>query len=486
MLDRHARDSSLRWVRSLILVSGSAVFLLGVTGRAACQAPASKPDLLHQLSASSEALVRRVSPSVVQVVVTGYASLDAKGRSHTGVVIGRQRSIGSGVIIDSEGYIMTNSHVVGSGGRIQVLLPPSGDATAIPAVLGARGRVLEAQVVGMSQEVDLALLKVEATGLPALTLARYPDLRQGEVVFAFGSPEGLHNSVTMGVVSSVARQLDPDSPLVYIQTDAPINPGNSGGPLVNADGEMVGLNTFILTESGGSEGLGFAIPSGLLAFAYPQLRKYGHLHRGEIGVIVQTITPSLAAGLSLARDWGVVVADVMPGSSADIAGLKIQDIILSVDGRATDSLPIFGFTLFTEPPGKTAHFDVLRGAEKVSLEIPVIERPHNVDQLTETVDPEKNLVPQLGIVAVEIDSKIGKMIPDLREPSGLIVVAKAANSNWSENSLTTGDVIHALNGAPVTTLAGLESELAKLKPTDPIVLQIERAQQLMYLTLQID
>ena len=141
-------------------------------------------------------------------------------------------------------------------------------------------QTVDARIVGTANDIDLALLKVDVTGLRALPLADYDAIRQGEIVFAFGSPEGLRNSVTMGVVSSVARQPDPDSPTIYIQTDAPINPGNSGGPLVNVDGELVGLNTLILTESGGSQGLGFAIPSAIVASAYPQLQKYGHLHRG--------------------------------------------------------------------------------------------------------------------------------------------------------------------------------------------------------------
>lgn len=486
MHDCRARDVARKSAVGFILGCVSALsFLLASAGWAA-QAPASKADLLHQLSASSESLVKKVSPSVVQVMVTGYAPLDEKGLGEAGLVIGRQRSIGSGVILDPSGYIMTNTHVVGNGGRIQVLLPPSGDTTAIPAVLSARGRVLEAHVVGLSRDIDLALLKVEATGLAALPISSYSNLRQGEMVFAFGSPEGLGNSVTMGVVSSVARQLDPDSPLVFIQTDAPINPGNSGGPLVNADGELVGLNTFILSQSGGNEGLGFAIPSSLVAFAYPQLRRFGHIHRGEMGVMVQSITPSLAAGLKLPRDWGVIVSDLLPGAPAESAGLKVQDIVLSVDGRPIDSLPIFGFTLLTRLGGQNANVEVLRGAEKVSLQIPVVEPPHNVDRLTDLVDPEKNLVPELGILAVEIDDRIAQIVPDLRKPSGVIVVAKSSVADWTENSLTTGDVIHALNGAPVRTLGDLEAELKKLKPGGAVVLQIERAQRLMYLTLQMD
>src|SRR6185295_7872689 len=147
----------------------------------------------------------------------------------------------------------------------------------------------------------------------------YDAIRQGELVFAFGSPEGLRNSVTMGVVSSVARQPDPDSATIYIQTDAPINPGNSGGPLVNVDGELVGLNTFILSQSGGSQGLGFAIPSSVVASAYPQLRRYGHRHRGLLGFSMQAITPALAAGLGLPRTSGV--------SRRPLRGRKLRQLL---------------------------------------------------------------------------------------------------------------------------------------------------------------
>lgn len=441
---------------------------------------------MQQLSASSEALVKRVSPSIVQVRASGYAPSSDSGAGSAGLVIGRQRSLGSGVIVDPDGYIMTNAHVVGNGGRVQVVLPQADETSVSRSLQGARGRTLEARVVGVARELDLALLKVEAQDLPALPIGKYGDLRQGQMVFAFGSPEGFRNSVSMGLVSSVARQLDPDSPLVFIQTDAPINPGNSGGPLVNADGELVGINTLIMSQSGGNEGLGFAIPSAFVSFVYPQLRKYGHIHRGEMGVQVQSVTPELAAGLRLARDWGVLVSDVLPGSPADKAGVKIQDIILSIDGRPTDSLPIFGLTLFTRPAGEAAKVEVLRGNEKVALEVPVVERSHKVDRLTDMVDPEKNYIEALGVLGIEVNASLGEIVSDLREPSGVTVIARAAGSRGGENALTTGDVIHALNGLPIITLDGLRAALAKLKTETAAVLQIERAQRMMYLTLQRD
>lgn len=445
------------------------------------------PDSLHQLSGAFEALVKRVSPSVVQVLVTGIGPMEETGPNETGLVLGRQRSIGSGAIIDPDGYIITNAHVVSGAQRVEIVLPSQLDESApIQSLLSLRGRTADARIVGIAHELDLALLKVEVKGLTALPIGSYSKLHQGQIVFAFGSPGGLRNSVTMGVVSAVARQPDPDSPLVYIQTDAPINPGNSGGPLVNVDGELVGVNTFILSQSGGNEGLGFAIPSAIVDFAYSQLRKIGHLHRGEIGISVQTITPALAAGLGLPRDWGVIVCDVMPGSPADSAGLKIQDILLTLNGKPVDSVPVFGIDFFMSKPGETMSIEALRGTEKISLQVPVVERRHQADRLVDLVDPEKNLIRRLGILGVELDAKLTKMLPDLREASGVIVAAKAAGPGAAEKLLEVGDVIHALNGMTVLSLDFLRSELDRLKPDSPVVLQIEREGRMQYVEFRLD
>jgi serine protease Do len=494
-IGKRKQSSCIRTRRFLELFASCAAFLL-LAPMLLAQAPtsthtpntANASDPLHQLSDSIQALVRRVSPSVVQVVVTGYGPLEDRERNDTGLVIGKQRSIGSGVILDPDGYIVTNAHVVSGAQRVQVVLPElSTDGSPIRTLLDARGRGEEARIIGVSPEIDLALLKIEAHGLPALPLAKYSNLRQGELVLAFGSPGGLRNTVTNGVVSAVARQPDPDNPMVYIQTDAPINPGNSGGPLVNVEGEVVGINTFILTTSGGNEGLGFAIPSGVVAAALPQLRKYGHIHRGEIGVEVQTITPTLASGLGLARNWGVIISDVLPDGPADKAGLQIQDIILAVDDRTVDNLPILGLMMLSRGPGQRIKVDVLRGTDKLSFEVQTIEHAHDVDQLADLVDPEKSLVSKLGVLGIEISGKIAQLLGDeLREPSGVVVAARAAGTGAVNNSLKTGDVIHALNGAAITTLAGLRSALDNIKPDSPVVLQIERDGKMMYIAFQME
>lgn len=469
--------------RRVSLLSLSLSFLLSSGGLTA-QTPqgARTSDALHQLNSSIEALVQQVSPAVVQIIVTGYGSTEESDRGQTSVVIGRQRAIGSGVIVDTEGYIVTNAHVLNGAEKIEVFVPSQPAARDSPdASYGPQGKSYQARIVGITREIDLAVIKIEAHGLLALSLSKPALPSQGEVVFAFGSPEGLRNTVTMGVVSSVARQPDPDSPLVYVQTDTPINPGNSGGPLVNADGNLVGINTFIFSTSGGNQGLGFAIPAGIVAFAYPQLLKYGHIHQPEIGVIVQTITPELAAGLHLQRDFGVIVSDVLPGSSADSAGLRIQDIIISVNGTMTGSLPLFTHSLYMYGSGERVTLQVLRGSQQMQLQVPLMDRPHKADSLTDLADPKKNLVRRLGILAIELNLDLARSLPDLRIPTGVIVAARTLGAE-QEIPLQTGDVIHALNGTTITTLDGLREGLTKLKPGDPVALLVERFGQLIYVS----
>jgi serine protease Do len=485
MYTNHATQSARRFgqVRFAFVALTCAAALL--PSRLAAQtvtggtARASSP--LRQFSESVEALVRRVSPSVVQVLVTGYGPLEDGTHSENNAVVGRQRGIGSGVVIDSDGYIMTNAHVVANAQHVRVAIPGpaiSGQRDDSPA--NSRDQILDARIVGLARDVDLALLKVDVKGLQVLPVADYNQVRQGEMVFAFGSPEGLRDSVTMGVVSAVARQTDPDDVRTYIQTDAPINPGNSGGPLVNVDGELVGINTFILSESGGNQGLGFAIPSGVVAMAYPRLKKYGYLDRGEIGLDVQTITPNLAIALGLQKAWGVIVSDVLPQGPAETAGLKVQDILVSIDDQPIDNVPSLLFRLYIRNAGERVKLQVLRGSETLSLDVTVAERPHNIDRLSDLVDPEKGLIGRLGIMGVDIDDRVLPLLPDLRVASGVIVAARVEDWRSNDVALLAGDVIHAINGVPVTSIDSIRSELNRLKPNNPVVLQVERGGKLTF------
>ncbi len=444
-------------------------------------------NFLKELSASVEALTRQVAASVVQILVTSYGPVeDGSHPGDAGVVIGRQRIIGSGAIIGGDGYIITNAHVIAGARQVQVVLHRDTSASGHEGPLsGEDSETVEAQVVGTAPDIDLALLKVDATGLRPLPLADYDAIRQGELVFAFGSPDGLRNSITMGVVSAVARQPDPDSQAFYVQTDAPINPGNSGGPLVNADGELVGLNTFILSESGGSQGLGFAIPSAVVASVYPQLRKYGHLHRGIMGFNMQSITPSLAAGLGLSRTSGVMVSDVMPGSSAAQAGLLVADVLTSVNDKPVSSLPMLGLELSRYAAGDVVRLGVLRGATPLTIAVPVTERPHPIDEVAGLADPEKSSVSRLGIVGMDVGESSAAVLPPLRVSSGVFVAARIETPPGTEVQLVTGDVIHAVNTAVVQDLKGLRAALEGISGATDLVLQIERDGRLMFVTCHV-
>ncbi len=474
-----------RWSASMAFARRGAAVLLGTLAFAMSAQAASGKDLLHQMDSSVVSLVQQVSPSVVQVLVSGYGEVEQHGHTDT-ALIGRQRSLGSGFIVDPEGYIITNAHVVEGAVRVRVVLFSSENSISPHATLRSKPTTMDARVLGVHAETDLALLKIEASGLPALPFGRYQDVRQGQLVFAFGSPEGLANSVTSGVVSSIARQADPDRPMVYIQTDAPINPGNSGGPLVDVDGKVVGINTYILTEGGGNEGIGFAIPSSVVRRIYGQLRKQGHVHREEIGAAVQTITPTMASGLGLPQDYGVIVSDVVPKGPADAAGLKVKDVILTLDKRPVINVPQFAAAFQWREEPAPLELEVLRGGEKIPLEIEVVERRGEMDRLADSLDPVKDLVPSLGIIGVQIDAKISALVPDLRMASGVIVAARTAFGATVDSGLETGDVIHELNGVTIISLETLSAGIKQIKPGDPVVLQIERDGQLQYLAFEME
>jgi serine protease Do len=486
------RAQAIRRTR-LFLCRLTALLLLAPPATFAQQPPAQKPThpdesasasaALVQLNNALEGLAAKVSPGVVQILVTSYGPIHEENRTQTALIV-RQHAVGSGVIVDPDGYIMTNAHVVEGAQRIRVALPLPGDnGRAIP--VGKR-HILEARLVGVHKETDLALLKIDEKDLPTLPLLTQQRPRVGQLVFAIGSPEGLQNSVTMGVVSAVARQPDPDKPLTYIQTDAPINPGNSGGPLVDMNGSVVGINTFILSEGGGSEGLGFAIPARIVDFVYNSLRKYGHVHRVEIGAVAQEITPTLADGLHLSQHWGVIIADVKPDGPAAAAGLQIQDIVLTADDRRIETLPGLSSALYLHRLDQVLKLEILRGSDRKTLYVPAIEHRDQMDQLFDAADPEKSLLPRLGILATDLTSDLQKQIGSLRIPSGVIVLGRAADLITPDTGLQTGDLIHALNTTPIASMDALRSAILALKTGDPVVLQVERSDGLTYLGFEME
>jgi serine protease Do len=336
---------------------------------------------LEGFSETVERLVHQSSPAVVQIVADGFGTRDDETSGHTSTV-SRQKGIGTGVVLSADGDVITNAHVVSGARRVRVR---------------AGARSIDAQVVGIDRDTDLALLRVPGTEWPHLRLADSSMARQGQIVIALGSPRGLENSVSMGVISSAARQISPDAAIAFIQTDAPINPGNSGGPLISPRGEVVGINTFIITESGGSEGLGFAIPSNLVRDVYAQLKKYGRVRRGELGVVIRSVTPALVKALGLTRDQGILIQDVVPGKAAAEAGLKADDIVTRVEGRPVRNIRQFSNNLFRSEIGGTLTLEIVRGgSEAQMIQVPFQEAVDATEKIAQQVRDQAVPIPQLG------------------------------------------------------------------------------------------
>lgn len=421
---------------------------------------------LRGLSAGLEILSDTVSPSVVEVSASGYGPLQENGQTKVSAIVGRHRSTGSGVVVDPSGYILTNAHVIANTQRVRVSIPERG---------GRRGAMwVDAKIVGQDEETDLALLKVEREGLVALEFGNSEALKQGQMVVALGSPMGLKNTMTMGVLSSAQRQLSEDAPMTYLQTDATINPGNSGGPLVDLDGKLIGINTFIMTQSGGSEGLGFAIPSNMALGIYQQLKANGRVQRGEIGASLQNMTPGLAAGLGLTQSWGAIVTDVAEKSSAAAAGLQPKDVIVSLDGKPVENATQFAMGIFRHHAGEVAKLGVVRDGKTLEIPTAVLAKPDGAGQLAKKVSAETNLVPQIGLLCVDVDETTMQMMPGLRRPYGVIVAARAPSVSSQQTPLQQGDVVYAINGKLIPDLTAFRAAMGSFQPGDAVVFEVER------------
>ena len=442
--------------------------LLACSTAAVLHAQAPDPTLAS-LSRSFEQMVARVGPSVVQVFARHLTD----------------RSTGSGVIVDSSGHVVTNAHVVGHARRIQVLIPTLAASQGTPAsVLKPPGKLVPARLLGLDRETDLAVLKIEGEQpVQPLPFGDSERLRQGQLVFAFGSPFGLENSVTMGIVSSPARQVQPDGRMIYIQTDAPINPGNSGGPLVDSSGALVGINTFIVSPSGSNAGIGFAAPSNIVRSVYEQIKSKGSVVRGNIGVKTQTITPQLATALELPLQSGVLISDVTRRGAAEAAGLEVKDVILALNGKALENARQFDVNIYGKA-GQTVILEIQRGATKLTKQVAVLEREPDRDELLSRL--EGVLVNKLAVFAVNLDEKATPLLPNLRRLAGVVIVANANDHGATRDLLLLpGDVVYSVNGTNVSTVKDLETAIASRQSGDSIALQLERAGQLQFTVVEL-
>jgi len=336
------------------------------------------------------------------------------------------RSLGSGVVISADGYIMTNNHVVENAEKVTVTF--EGD------------REYEAEVVGTDPRTDVALLKIDETGLRYVKMADSSALRIGDQVMAIGNPFGVGQTVTLGIVSALGRSIGLIDYEDLIQTDASINPGNSGGALVNMNGELVGMNSAILSRSGGSQGIGFAIPTNMAQRIIVALKTHGEVQRAYLGVLPQEVSQALADYHGLDRPRGVLIAQVNEDTPADKAGLKDGDIILSVDGREIRTPSMLRNVISLSDVGHTAELEILRDGKQqsVGVELDVLPDPDQPIQVEEEEDEDGTLE---GVTVSVLSPGLREQAQVPAEIDGLLVMSVAPTSYAAEAGLMRGDVI---------------------------------------------
>jgi len=376
------------------------------------------------------------------------------------------QSLGSGFIIESDGIILTNAHVVKDAESINVRLQDK--------------REFPAKVVGMDERTDVAVLKIEASGLPTVRLGDSDRLQVGEWVLAIGSPFGLDFTATQGIVSAIGRNLPDENYVPFIQTDAAVNPGNSGGPLFNPRGEVVGINSQIYTRSGGYMGLSFAIPINTAMQVADQLRKTGKVTRGWLGVMIQPVDADLAKSFGLDRPRGALIAQVQPGSPADKAGLKAGDVILAFDGHPIDDTAQLPARVGTTEIGKRVEVQILREGKERTLAVTIQALPDDSAQAAEP-DVADTFGP-LGLQVQPLDAAKRK---ELGVGHGLLV-RSVGDGVAARAGVRPGDVLLELGGTKLSSEADLKRAAERMTKGRPVALRLLRNGSPLFLALKVE
>lgn len=373
----------------------------------------------------------------------------------------RHTSLGSGFILSSDGYILTNNHVVDDADKVTVRLQDR--------------RVLTAKVVGTDKTYDIALLKVDASGLPAVSLGDSKSLKPGQWVLAIGSPFGFDYTVTQGIVSAVGRSLGSDQPYTaFIQTDVPINKGNSGGPLFNLAGQVVGINSQIYSNTGVYGGISFSIPIDIAMDAVRQIKAKGYVSRGRIGVQIQGVDAAKAKALGLENAAGALVNEVQPGSPAEKAGVQTGDVILAFNGQAVETSGELPPMVASTKPGSMATLKVLRGGKTMTLDIKVGEMPRDENALAAGGGPVQSGSGALGL-SVESLTADQRQALDLKPGQG-VVISNITGMQAREAGLSPGDVILMVGQEKIGSVAAYEAATKGVKPGDTVMLLVRNRQ----------
>jgi serine protease Do len=398
-------------------------------------------------------IVKKVAPSVVKIFVTmkgannplansdmdffrrffgedGMKQMNP-GRQH----VPMEHGLGSGVIVSPDGYILTNNHVVNNASEIQVALND--------------GRQFTAKVIGSDPKSDVALIQIKADNLPALTLADSDKTEVGDVVLAIGNPFGIGQTVTKGIVSAKDRTTSGDMDEDFIQTDAAINPGNSGGALVDTEGRVVGINSAILTHSGGNQGIGFAVPSNLCRWVMDSLVKNGRVDRGFLGVMIQNLTPDLATAFKLDRTTGALVGDVSADSPAEKGGLKSGDVITQLNGQPIEDASQLKLRVAETTPGSKVQITVNRNGEAKTFDVTLGNLPDNKVAKADDENGNAKTEALAGVGVTDLDQKTRAELNIPAQVQGAVITEVAPDSAAYQAGLRPGDVITELDRKPV-------------------------------------
>lgn len=446
----------------------------------ACAAQQPKPpaaiDNLSAMSDGLEEVTARVLRCVVRITGETYAPEQGhydKNLQPDNNAASESEVEGSGILVSSDGYIVTNAHVVAGEHRLRVFL-----------YLGeAQAEAQNAKIVGVDQATDLAVLRVQGTGFSFIDLANAAEAKQGEISLAFGDPYGMDRSVTMGIVSAVNRQIAPDDPRIWIQTDAAVNPGNSGGPLVDVRGRLLGINTITYSESGANEGIALAIPARTVRDVAQALIDHGKVERVTLGITPLAFSPGIAEALHLELHSGVLAEDVEPTGPAYQAGLRPGDVILDIDGKTPKTILEFSDLLKTLRPHLSVNIGVARNGNRRMFHVTPVPDLGDPLPLTAHINAGRNLIPRLEILGITLNPHVQDAVGPTRFSQGVVVAARSSALHVGSTALQVRDIIYQMNGQDVDSVETLRQLLKEVPPGGPLVLQVERANRLIYVPL---
>ncbi len=474
------------WVPILLLIGfllgGLTYFLLTKSKGSQGTLMPRTPKQIEETARAFSEIVKAVSPSVVNISSTKTVKKqqapfedffdyfapapDSKGRKW------KEQSLGSGVVVASEGLIITNNHVVEQSEEIRVILYDK--------------RSFKAKVIGSDPKTDIAIIKIDVKGLQTIPWSDSDKLQVGEFVLAIGNPFGLSHTVTMGIISAVGRaDVGISDYEDFIQTDAAINPGNSGGPLVNTRGELIGINTAIFSRTGGYQGIGFAVPSNMVRMVMEQLLKEGKVTRGWLGVTIQELTPELAQKFGLASADGALISDVMKGSPASRAGITRGDIITRFNGKKLKDVASLRNLVAQTKIGSEVELIILRKGKEYSVRVKIVEMPADSSDYTPSAGrgAESAETALSGVAVIDITQSVSKQLGLPLDEKGVVVMKIEQGSIAEISGLKEGDLIQEIDRQRIYNLNDFNRIASKLKGNEQILLFINRGGKRFYLAL---